>query len=71
LFYKNQAQGPQLAAELIRTHYILDKAALQCIRDLLHYRETHGEDPSAAQMNKIIQIAKQLEAKKSLEIMQR
>jgi hypothetical protein len=62
-FDKNQAQAPQLAAEFIRTHYISDKVALQCARDLLHYRETHGGDPSADQMDKMIQIAKQIENK--------
>lgn len=62
-FYKNQAQAPQLAAELIRQHYISEKSALQCARDLLRYRETHGENPSADQTDKMIQIAKQLEHK--------
>lgn len=62
-FDKNQGQAPQLAAELIRTHYISDKVTLQCARDLLHYRETHGENPSADQLEKMIQISKQLENK--------
>lgn len=62
-FDTNQAQAPQLAAELIRKHYISDKVAFQCARYLLHYRETHGEDPSADQMEKMVEISKQLETK--------
>lgn len=62
-FEKNQEQASSIAQELIKKNTLSEMAAFQCARDLLHYRETHGEDPSAVQMDKMIQISKKLETK--------
>lgn len=40
-----------------------DGAALNCAQDILRYKETHGENPSSNQMEKMVEISRHLENK--------
>src|SRR5205814_455791 len=62
-FNKNQEQAPSMAQELSKKHDLSKTLALQCTRDLLRYRETHGKNPSSMQIDKMVKIAKHLETK--------
>lgn len=62
-FSRYQEQLPHLIEDLARRYSLSETTAHHCAQDLLRCRETHGQDPSAEQMDKMVQIAQKLESK--------
>ena len=54
---------PQLMKDLTRQYYLSETTAYKTSQDILHYRETHGQNPSPDQLDKMVQIAQKLEEK--------
>lgn len=60
---RHREQLPHLIQDLKHRHYLSNAAAQHCAQDILRYNETHGENPSGRQMEKMIEISRQLEDK--------
>lgn len=59
----HQNELPQFMNDLARSYSLSETAAHHSAQDILGYRETHGQNPSPDQMDKMIQIAQKFEAK--------
>ena len=57
--HRQQTKG--LAAELFQKYVLSEKASLECAKNILRYKETHGEKPSKDQVSHIILVEKTLE----------
>jgi hypothetical protein len=62
-FNHHQNELPQLMNELARSYSLSETAAHHTAQDILRYRETHGQNPSTDQMDKMVQITQKLETK--------
>jgi len=60
---QHREQLPHLAQELMRKYDLSDIASQRCAQNILRYKETHGEKPSAEQMAKMVEISQRLEHK--------
>lgn len=60
---RHRDQLPHLIQDLKQWYYLSNAAAQNCAQDILRYKETHGENPSGRQMEKMIEISRQLEDK--------
>ncbi|OJW51839.1 MAG: hypothetical protein BGO67_07395 [Alphaproteobacteria bacterium 41-28] len=62
-FKNNRQQTKSLAQKIVAKHSLPEKAALYCAKDILRYKETHGEKPTTDQIAKMVQVSKELEGK--------
>ena len=66
--HRQQTKG--LAAELFQKYFLSEKASLECAKNVLRYKETHGEKPSNDQISHIILVEKTLEKKEDRYVAQ-
>lgn len=66
--HRQQTKG--LAAELFQKYFLSEKASLECAKNILRYKETHGETPSKDQISHIILVEKTLEKNEARYIAQ-
>lgn len=59
----HREQVPQLSQDLSAKHSLSETTAAHCAHDILRYKETHGQNPSAGQIDKMLQISRELENK--------
>ena len=57
----HRQQTKELAAEIFQKYFLSEKASLECAKNVLRYKETHGEKPSKDQISHIILVEKTLE----------
>ena len=57
----HRAEVKILAQELAIKHSLSEKVATDCAKDVLRYKETHGEKPSSSQMAAMVQISRELD----------
>lgn len=60
---KHREELPQLAKDLSNRYFLPQTTSSHFAQDILRYRETHGENPSANQLEKMVQIAQRVEEK--------
>ncbi len=60
---KHRAYTPKLAEELSQKYLLSQDIATYSAKDILRYKETHGELPSESQIANIVQIAQKLRIK--------
>lgn len=54
-------QTKSLAVQLAKAHSLSEQVAMHCAKDILQYKETHGEKPSEDQVKKMVEVSKELE----------
>lgn len=54
---------PQIMEDLSKRYSLSSSSAYHTAQDILRYREAHGQNPSPAQMDKIVEIAQKIEDK--------
>ncbi|MBY0501360.1 MAG: MobA/MobL family protein [Alphaproteobacteria bacterium] len=57
---KHRAQTKELAKKISDKYSLSEKAATFCAKNVLRYKETHGEKPSADQLSNMVKIAQEL-----------
>lgn len=62
---KHQAQTKKLADKLSQDYSLSKTAATHCAKNILRYRETHGEYPSKSQVSQIVKIERLLEKREN------
>ncbi len=60
---EHRAQTPKIAQELSERHALSKDVATTFAKDVLRYKEIHGEHPSESQTGHIVQVAQKLEIK--------
>ena len=60
---EHRTHTQKLALELSQGYSFSKDVATQCAKDILRYKEIHGESPSKAQIAKIVQISRTLETR--------
>lgn len=60
---QHREEFPQLMKELSSRYFLPQTVTSHFAQDVLRYRETHGENPGANQLEKMIQIAQRVEEK--------
>ena len=60
-FNQHQAQAKTLAKSFSETYSLSEKAALRCAKDVLRYKEIHGEKPTSEQTGIMAHISQELE----------
>ncbi|HBW24613.1 MAG TPA: hypothetical protein DER04_06380 [Holosporales bacterium] len=58
---RHQAQTKALTTQLSQEYSLSKDAATNCAKDVLRYKETHGENPSQKQVETFVHIAQDLE----------
>ena len=65
---EHRAHTPKLAQELSQEYSLSKDAAIRCAKNILRYKESHGESPSKNQIAKIVQISRTLETREYANI---
>jgi hypothetical protein len=59
----HRQEAKELAKGLSQKYFLSENSALECAKNILRYKETHGEKPSEDQMGQMAEIQKTLEGR--------
>lgn len=66
----HRQEAKELAKGVSQKYSLSEKSALECAKNILRYKETHGEKPSEDQMGRLAEIQKTLEGRESAYVCQ-
>jgi hypothetical protein len=62
----HRQEAKELAKGLSQKYFLSENSALECAKNILRYKETHGEKPSEDQTSQMAEIQKTLEGREPI-----